>query len=197
MRQPELIGRIVDAVVNGVSVPVTVKMRTGWAPDERNAVEVALIAEQAGARALVVHGRTRACRFTGDAEYATVAEVKRQLQIPVIANGDIDTRAKARWVMDTTGVDGVMIGRAALGAPWLPGCVAGRPEPNLRTKWGTVFNHLESIYTLYGIDQGVKIARKHVRAYLVNLGFTGAEARLFNQLTRIKEQQAYLGHLAA
>src|SRR6185503_12689105 len=113
------VGRILDAVVAAVDVPVTLKIRTGPAPERKNAVRIARIAEAAGVRMLAIHGRTRACMFEGAAEYETIAEVKSRLTIPVIANGDVRTPEEARRVLDATGADGIMIGRAAQGRPWL------------------------------------------------------------------------------
>ncbi len=119
MRDEALVKRILDAVVNAVDVPVTLKIRTGWDIFNRNAVEIGKIAENAGVSALTVHGRTRACKFNGQAEYETIKQVKQSVSIPVIANGDIDTPEKAAWVLRSTGVDALMIGRAAQGNPWL------------------------------------------------------------------------------
>ena len=192
MREPELISRIVGAVSASVSIPVTVKMRTGWSPDERNAVDCAQRAEQAGARAVVVHGRTRACRFLGHAEYDTAREVKRAVRIPVIANGDIDSPEKAREVMIATGVDGVMVGRAAVGAPWLPGQIAGRAPLSTAERWAVVFEHLEGLYSLYGGETGSRIARKHVKVYLQNFGYSEGVVSAFNSLM---DAQAQLGYL--
>jgi tRNA-dihydrouridine synthase B len=119
LRDERLVAAILDATVSAVDAPVTLKIRTGWAPDQRNAVRIARLAESCGIRALAVHGRTRACRFNGAAEYSTIAAVKSAVQIPVFANGDIDTPAKAVQVLRDTGADGVMIGRAAQGRPWI------------------------------------------------------------------------------
>ena len=119
LRDEQLVGRILDAVVAAVDVPVTLKIRTGWEPQQRNAVRVARIAQSAGIKLLAVHGRTRACGFGGRAEYQTIAEVKSRVRIPVVANGDIETPEDAKRVLEETGADGVMIGRAAHGRPWL------------------------------------------------------------------------------
>jgi tRNA-dihydrouridine synthase B len=196
MREPDRVARITEAVVRAVPVPVTVKMRTGWAPDARNAPELAQLVERAGAQAIVVHGRTRACRFLGRAEHETVARVKQAVAVPVFANGDIDSAAEARRVLAATGVDGVMIGRAAIGAPWLPGVIAGRDEPGWRERWEIVFTHLEGLYGLYGALAGARIARKHVQAYLEGLGFTGTEWSTFCRLGDPGEQQRFLSALA-
>ncbi|MEA3292317.1 MAG: tRNA dihydrouridine synthase DusB, partial [Pseudomonadota bacterium] len=128
MKDEPLVARILAAVVEAVEIPVTLKMRTGWDPEHRNAVSIARIAEQAGIQMLAVHGRTRACGYRGRAEYETVCRVKNAVSIPVVANGDIDSPAKARQVFALTGADGVMVGRAARGSPWLPGRIAGALE---------------------------------------------------------------------
>lgn len=195
LNDPELVVRIVDAVVKAVPVPVTVKMRTGWAPDRKNGVQIARGVEGAGAQAIVVHGRTRACRFNGAAEYETVRAIKRAVSIPVFANGDIDSVDKARSVLTDSLADGVMIGRSAIGAPWLLGAIAGMPEPTTARKWRTVFDHMEAMYVFYGVVQGLKIARKHVSAYLHHFGYGRPEIRSFNQLQSIEEQGGYLRRL--
>jgi len=176
-----LVGRILDAVVAAVEVPVTLKIRTGPDPTRRNALRIARIAENSGIRLLTVHGRTRACGFRGEAEFDTVAEVKAGVRIPVIANGDIATPEAARRVLDTTRADGIMIGRAAQGRPWIfreflsylnQGKAVSPPAPDEMR--AVVLEHLEGIYTLYGEEQGVRIARKHIGWYL--RGLPGGEA---------------------
>ncbi len=171
-----LVGRILDAVVAAVAVPVTVKMRSGWDPAHRNATRIARLAEQAGAAALVVHGRTRACGYSLAAEYETVASIKEIVSVPVIANGDITTPDKARLVLTATGVDAVMIGRAALGNPWIfreivHYLATGHKSapPTLDEIAVTVIEHLKALYDFYGERQGVRIARKHLNAYLQQL----------------------------
>lgn len=165
------VARILDAVVAAVPVPVTVKIRTGTDPASRNGVRVARIAEQAGIQAISVHGRTRACRFKGQAEYGTIRRIKRAVRIPVIANGDIDTPEKARQVLELTGADAVMIGRAAQGRPWLFGQVGdyldGRAArvPDAGVRMDALLEHLEALYTFYGEDTGVRVARKHISWY--------------------------------
>ena len=133
LRDEALVATILEATVRAVEVPVTLKIRTGWEPTARNGVRIARIAEQAGIQALAVHGRTRACRFEGDAEYATIAAIKQAVSIPVLANGDIDSGQKAARVINATGADGVMIGRAAQGRPWIfreiEAALAGQPVP--------------------------------------------------------------------
>jgi len=172
LRDEGLVAAILEATVRAVEVPVTLKIRTGWDPSARNGVRIARIAELAGIQALAVHGRTRACRFEGEAEYETIAEIKQAVRIPVIANGDIDSAGKAARVMAATGADGVMIGRAAQGRPWIfreVECVlAGRtppeaPEPSVLRD--ILLGHLRDLYDFYGPQAGVRIARKHIGWY--------------------------------
>jgi len=169
LRDEDLVGRIIEAVVDAVEVPVTLKYRTGWDPLHRNAVRVARIAESAGAQLLTLHGRTRACGFSGSAEYDTIREVKRATRLPVIANGDIGTAEEARRVLDHTGADGVMIGRAAQGRPWLFREIASFlatgekvPAPPVQEIHAVLVHHLHELYDLHGRDTGVRIARKHI-----------------------------------
>lgn len=172
MREPELVARILDAVVNAVDVPVTLKIRTGWAVDQRNALAIARIAQQAGIAALAVHGRTRDQQYTGVAEYDTIAEVKAALSIPVFANGDIDSPQKAAQVLAYTGCDAVLIGRAAQGRPWIFREVAHYlahgetlPEPTLAEVRDVLLEHLGRLHAFYGEPSGVRIARKHLGWY--------------------------------
>jgi tRNA-dihydrouridine synthase B len=164
-----LVARIVEAVVAAVDVPVTVKIRTGPNPQRRNAVRIAAIVESAGAQMLAIHGRTRACMFEGEAEYDTIAEVKSRIRIPLIANGDIATPEQAKAVLQRTGADGVMIGRAAQGRPWLfrdithylaTGERLSPPTP--RERAAVLVEHLDGLYDLYGDEQGARVARKHI-----------------------------------
>ncbi len=164
-----LVARIVETVVAAVPVPVTVKIRTGPSPDRRNALRVARIVEAAGAQLLAIHGRTRACMFEGRAEYDTIAEVKSRARIPVIANGDIATPEEARRVLELTGADGVMIGRAAQGRPWLfreivHYLATGErlPAPPAAEVGAVLLDHLDGLYDLYGSEQGARVARKHI-----------------------------------
>ena len=164
-----LVVRILEAVVAAVDVPVTLKLRTGPAPERRNALRIARIAEAAGIQALAIHGRTRACAFSGSAEYATIAEVKSYLRIPVIANGDVQTPEDAKRVLELTGADGVMIGRAAQGKPWFFREVAHflatgeRLAPPPAREIGEVLvEHLDGLYDLYGGEHGARVARKHI-----------------------------------
>jgi tRNA-dihydrouridine synthase B len=171
-----LVARILSAVVRAVDVPVTLKIRTGWDPTQKNGARIARIAESCGVAALAVHGRTRADFFQGAAEYDTIREIKSQVTVPVFANGDIGSAQKAREVLDFTGADGVMIGRAAQGAPWIFGAVnaylsdAATPPPLARAVVrGIILEHLESLYAFYGEDAGTRIARKHLGWYCLHL----------------------------
>ncbi len=172
MRDEALVARILEAIVGAVAVPVTLKIRTGWAADARNAPTIARIAEDCGIAALTIHGRTRDQQYTGMAEYDTIAAIKAQLAIPVIANGDIDSPQKAKYVLDTTGCDAVMIGRAAQGKPWIFREVAHYlatgetlPPPSLCEIRDVLLGHLEHLHAFYGEHQGVRIARKHLGWY--------------------------------
>jgi tRNA-dihydrouridine synthase B len=167
-----LVARILEAVVAAVDVPVTLKIRTGPDPERRNALRIARIAESAGVQLLAVHGRTRACGFRGEAEFETIAEVKAGVRIPVIANGDIATPEEAARVLARTGADGIMIGRAAHGRPWifrefLSFLHEGKklPPPGPAEMRAVVLEHLEGLYGLYGDELGVRIARKHIGWY--------------------------------
>ena len=181
MSDEALVARILEAVVAAVDVPVTLKIRTGPDPAQRNALRIARIAEHAGVRLLAVHGRTRACGFRGQAEFETVAAVKAAVRIPVIANGDIGTPEEAARVLALTGADGIMIGRAAHGHPWifrefLFFLHEGRilPPPGPAEMRAVVLEHLEGLYGLYGDELGVRIARKHIGWY--TRGLPGGEA---------------------
>ena len=176
MKDEKLVGEILDAVVAAVDVPVTLKIRTGWDRDNRNGVTVARIAEQAGIAALSVHGRTRADLYTGEAEYATIAAIREAVSLPLFANGDIDSPHKARAVLDATGADAVMIGRAAQGRPWIfreidhylqTGELLAAPQ--LEEVERILLEHLAELHAFYGEVMGVRIARKHVGWYLATL----------------------------
>jgi tRNA-dihydrouridine synthase B len=163
---------ILGAVVDAVDVPVTLKIRTGRDKANRNGVRIAQIAERNGIQALTVHGRTRACRFSGEAEYETIRAIKQSVSIPVVANGDIDTPEKARQVLELTGADALMIGRATRGRPWIFREIGhyletGHPLPEPEPAWvvGIVLEHLAQLYDFYGEHQGVRIARKHIAWY--------------------------------
>ncbi len=173
MKDVNLVKRILDAVVNATPVPVTLKIRTGWDTHTRNAVEIAQIAQEYGVSALTVHGRTRACKFEGEAEYETIKQVKQSVNIPIIANGDIDSADKAKFVLDFTGADAVMVGRATQGNPWLIDEInffltyqKKVNKPKKTAVYETLMAHIEQLYCFYGAFAGVRIARKHIGWYL-------------------------------
>lgn len=200
MRDEALVARILEAVVNAVEVPVTLKIRTGWNADNKNALAIARIAEDAGIAALAVHGRTRDQQYAGVAEYDTIAAIKSTLRIPVIANGDIDSPQKAAFVLQRTGADAVMIGRAAQGRPWIfrevvhflatGSLLPALALPKIRD---ILLGHLDSLHAFYGEPAGVRIARKHLGWYAKdrpeNMAFRAVvnraeTARAQRQLTR-------------
>jgi tRNA-dihydrouridine synthase B len=189
MRDERLVAEILAAVVAAVTVPVTLKIRTGWDHDNRNALRIAKIAEDAGISALAVHGRTRADLYTGQAEYDTIATIKQALSIPVFANGDIDSPRKARQVLDYTGVDALLIGRAAQGRPWIfreinHYLATGEHLPAIdnREIESILLEHLTALHAFYGEHLGVRIARKHVGWYLATLPGAGEFRAQFNRL---------------
>ncbi len=169
MKDEQKVARILQTVVNAVDVPVTLKTRTGWSDLNRNVHEIAFIAQDCGIQALTVHGRTREQKYFGSAEYDTIQSLKQQLTIPLIANGDIDSEKKAKMVMDFTGADAIMIGRAAQSRPWIfqliqdyldTGREGGTPDTTTRKHW--LVRHLINLYEFYGELQGLRIARKHI-----------------------------------
>ncbi|MBK8164283.1 MAG: tRNA dihydrouridine synthase DusB [Gammaproteobacteria bacterium] len=193
LRDETLVGRILDAVVGAVDVPVTLKIRTGWDSQHRNGVAVARIAESAGIRALAVHGRTRACGYSGEAEYDTIAAIKAAISIPVIANGDIRTPQQARHVLEYTHADAVMIGRAAQGRPWIFRTIehylrTGEhlPEPPVQWIRDVMLEHLEQLYAFYGEHVGTRVARKHIGWY--SKGQVGGA--VFRQSVNLEESAA-------
>ena len=172
MRDEALVGRILEAVVAAVDVPVTLKIRTGWDATHRNAPAIARIAQAAGIQALTVHGRTRDQHYTGQAEYDTLAAIKAELSIPVIANGDIDSPQRAAQVLSHTGADAVMVGRAAQGRPWIFREIAHYlatgerlAPPSVAEVRAILLDHLHALHAFYGEEQGVRIARKHLGWY--------------------------------
>jgi tRNA-dihydrouridine synthase B len=208
LRDEALVGRILDSVVSAVPVPVTLKIRTGWDRSNRNARTVARIAENAGVQALAIHGRTRACGFSGEAEYDTIAEVKTEVAIPVIANGDIDTPERAREVLRHTRADGVMIGRAAQGRPWMFRAIehflaSGEhlPPPEVAEIRRVLIEHVHELYRFYGEYTGVRMARKHISWYTKGLAGSAAFRHGMNQLETCAEQlaavDAYFAALSA
>lgn len=197
MKDEPLVGQILDAVVQAVNIPVTLKIRTGWDTGHKNAVSVARIAESAGIQALAVHGRTRACAYRGQAEYDTIAAVKNEVRIPVIANGDIDTPEKAKQVLEYTGADAVMIGRAAQGRPWIFREIdhfleTGEylPLPEVTEIRQILIDHLHELYRFYGEYSGVRIARKHISWYVRGLAGSAIFRHAMNQLKTSEEQLA-------
>ena len=177
LKDTALVIAILESVVKSVSVPVTLKIRTGWSRQSRNALEVARIAEDCGIQALTVHGRTREDKFLGSAEYETIRQIKQAVQIPVIANGDIDCEEKAKMVMDFTATDAIMIGRVAQQRPWIfqqiehylaTGKIAEEPADQQKKLW--LIDHLKSLYEFYGEFQGVRIGRKHINWQLGQFG---------------------------
>ena len=183
LRDEPLVGRILDAVVAACPVPVTLKMRTGWDLEHRNGLRVARMAEAAGIQALAVHGRTRACRFTGAVDLETIRDIVNAVKIPVLANGDIDSAKTAREVLDLTGAAAVMIGRATQGKPWLVGSInralcenTTLSSPSLRSQRDMILRHLTSLHEYYGEQRGVRVARKHLNWYCLVLD-TASELR--------------------
>jgi tRNA-dihydrouridine synthase B len=195
------VAEILHSVVAAVDVPVTLKIRTGVDPAQRNAPTIARIAEDAGIALLAVHGRTRACAFRGEAEHDTTARIVESVDIPVLANGDINSAETARRVLSHTGAAGVMIGRAAQGAPWLPGMIAAAlagetpTVPNLHTQYSVMREHLRELHTFYGPMTGPRIARKHIGWHLDRLAGFAEEKRRFNQLEDPAEQLLFLDSL--
>ena len=192
-----LVGRILEAVVKAVDTPVTLKFRTGWDQHNKNALTVARIAAESGIQLLSIHGRTRACGYTGHAEYDTIAEVKSATRLPVVANGDISTPQKAKYVLDYTKADGIMIGRAAQGRPWIFREIeyylktgVQMPPPLVAEIHQVLIAHLYDLYAFYGVDTGVKIARKHISWYTKGLAGSASFRHAMNQLPGIEEQLA-------
>ena len=208
LRDEPLVGKILDAVVGAVNVPVTLKIRTGWDKQSKNAIMIARIAESAGIQALAMHGRTRACAYTGDAEYDTIAAVRTHVKIPLIANGDITTPEKAKYVLAVTGADAVMIGRAAQGRPWIFREIeyflktgVHLPPPRVQEIHHVLMQHLADLYAFYGEETGVKVARKHIGWYTKGLvgsaNFRHGLMQLQSSEEQIQTIDRFLGELAA
>ncbi len=200
MRDEDLVGQILQAVVKAVDIPVTLKIRTGWDRDNRNAPRIARIAEDCGIQALAIHGRTRADQYHGDAEYDTIARVKQLIHIPVIANGDIRNPEKARFVLDYTRADAIMIGRAAQGRPWIFREIrhyldTGKtlPEPNLEEISRILLKHLDNLYAFYGDYTGVRMARKHISWYSKGQRHGAAFRQLINRVEDAEDQKNMVG----
>jgi tRNA-dihydrouridine synthase B len=199
LRDEPLVREILEAVVAAVDVPVTLKIRTGWDRQNKNGITVAKIAEDAGITALAVHGRTRADLYTGEAEYDTIAAIKQAVSIPVFANGDIDSPQKAKAVLDATGADALLIGRAAQGRPWIfreiehylrTGEIL--PAPSLLEVERILLEHLAALHAFYGDLMGVRIARKHVGWYLATLPGAREFRAQFNRLDSTDAQCAHV-----
>ncbi|HQU97975.1 MAG TPA: tRNA dihydrouridine synthase DusB [Nitrosomonas sp.] len=195
LQNEKLVGKILDAVVKSVEIPVTLKIRTGWDKQHKNALAIARIAEDSGIQALAIHGRTRACAYTGFAEYDTIAAVKAEVKIPIIANGDITTPQKADQVLAYTKADAIMIGRAAQGRPWIFREIdqylqykRELPSPKVTEIHQILIDHLHDLYDFYGEYSGVRIARKHISWYTKGLvGSAGFRHRM-NQLQTSQQQ---------
>ncbi|MCF7355296.1 tRNA dihydrouridine synthase DusB [Vibrio sp. CK2-1] len=195
LQRPDIIEQILKAVVNVVEVPVTLKTRTGWDTDNKNCVEVAKMAEQCGIQALALHGRTRACMYKGEAEYDSIRAVKQAISIPVIANGDIDSPEKAKYVLDYTGADALMIGRPAQGRPWIFNQIqhflqTGEHLPPLPAEevQDILIGHVQALHEFYGEFLGPRIARKHVGWYLKEHDGEGEFRRIFNAIEDAEKQ---------
>jgi tRNA-dihydrouridine synthase B len=195
LQDEALVARILEAVVGAVDVPVTLKIRTGWNRENRNGVRIAKIAEAAGVAALAVHGRTRADLYEGEAEYETIAAIRDAIRIPVFANGDVDSPAKAKRVLDATKCDAVMIGRAAQGRPWIfreiahflaTGETLAPPSP--REVRDILLGHLDDLHSFYGEPQGVRIARKHLGWYAKDRPENAAFRAVVNRAESAAEQ---------
>jgi tRNA-dihydrouridine synthase B len=198
LKDEALVGRILEAVVKAVpEVPVTLKTRTGWDKSSRNALTVLRIAQESGIRALALHGRTRACGYTGEAEYDTIRTVKAEAHIPIVANGDITSPEKAKYVLDHTGADAIMIGRAAMGRPWLFREIAHFLEtgehlaaPDVAEIHQVMLEHLDDLYRFYGEYTGVRMARKHIAWYTKGLADSAGFRHAMNRLETSGEQLA-------
>ena len=189
MQDPALVKKILTEVVSAVDVPVTLKIRTGWAKTKRNALTIAKIAEDAGVASLAIHGRTRNQGYTGHAEFETIRQIKQALNIPILANGDIKNIEDARFIFSYTQVDGLMLGRISHGRPWIfkeinDILVNNSPITPIsdEEKFETILSHIDAIHRYYGTEQGVRIARKHIGWYLSHL--VGHETDLLKPLTR-------------
>jgi tRNA-dihydrouridine synthase B len=208
LQDEPLVARILAAVVKAVDIPVTLKIRTGWDRDNRNALTIARIAEDAGIAALAVHGRTRADKYEGEAEYATIAAVKASVRIPVMANGDVVTPEKAREVLAATGADAIMVGRGAQGRPWIFREIAHflatgnhLAEPTPTEVRDILCGHLDHLYAFYGEKMGVRIARKHLGWYAKdrpeNAAFRDVVNRAEDAATQTRLTREYFDTLAA
>lgn len=195
LQDEKLVVKILNAVVNAVDIPVTLKIRTGWDKQHRNALTIARIAEDSGIQALAIHGRTRACAYGGEAEYDTIAAVKAAVKIPVIANGDITTPEKAKYILEYTKADAIMIGRAAQGRPWIFREIdhylstgTHLPLPEVSEIHRVLINHMHDLYEFYGEYSGTRIARKHISWYTKGLVGSASFRHAMNQLQTSEQQ---------
>jgi tRNA-dihydrouridine synthase B len=204
LQDEDLVKRILDATVAAVDVPVTLKIRTGWDREHKNGLKIAALAEQAGIQALAVHGRTRADLYLGEAEYDMIRAIKAAVKIPVLANGDVDSPEKAKQVLEATGADFVMVGRAAQGRPWIfreiehflaTGRQLAAPAPD--EVCSIMLGHLQNLYSFYGEFSGVRVARKHISWYLKTLpGSGGIRERVLRAETPLEQQALIRGFFA-
>lgn len=208
LKYPDIIEDILRTVVDAVDVPVTLKTRTGWDTDNKNCVQIAKLAEDCGIQALALHGRTRTCMYKGEAEYDSIKAVKNAISIPVIANGDIDSPEKAKFVLDYTGADALMIGRPAQGRPWIFEEIQHylengtlMPERPTEDVQGILLGHVQALHQFYGEYLGPRIARKHVGWYLKEHEQASEFRRAFNAIEAANEQlnalQGYFENVAS
>jgi tRNA-dihydrouridine synthase B len=196
LQNEPLVGRILETIVKAVpEVPVTLKTRTGWDKSSRNTLTILRLAQESGIQALALHGRTRACGYTGSAEYDTIKAVKAEARIPIIANGDITTPEKAKYVLEHTGADAIMIGRAAMGRPWLFREISHYlatgehlPAPDVTEIHQVLLEHLDDLYSFYGEYTGVRMARKHISWYTKGLADSASFRHAMNRLETTREQ---------
>jgi len=195
LQEPELVEKILSSVVEACDIPVTLKIRTGWAREHKNFLDIGHIAEQAGISALSIHGRTRGCKYTQEAEYDSARNLKQALSIPVIVNGDIVSAEKAQSVLDHTQADGIMVGRAALGNPWLFREIDQHinhnetiPKPDLESVFTLIYQHINSLHDFYGDYTGVRVSRKHLGWYQDNFPDWIHFRKTFNRLEDCQSQ---------
>ena len=197
MQDEKRVGQILEAVVSAVDVPVTLKIRTGWARDQKNAPTIARMAQACGIQALAIHGRTRDQKYQGRAEYDTIADIKSSIDLPIWANGDIDSPEKAQYVLDHTNADGLLIGRAAQGRPWVFQQISHflatgehLPDPSPETVCEILVGHLRALYDFYGEHRGVRVARKHLGWYAKDRPENRPFLAVVNQATDARAQLA-------